>query len=702
MTAKKTTILFAVAMLLLEASWGQAQTETVLFKLESVAGVSNNPPQRTFFRLDQAAFITKIFTYHWNNGRGATPGRIALRNAATGQLVGNWNVIGTHHMFDTTPGAAWPSRGDGPPFLYWTVRPNVSVAAGTYEVLDSDPSSWAYNAEMGNRGCAWVFGSYGGGGSGQVGPSPVATPEVQPGPGIPVPGVRVTGMRFFEGPYDHSQPKPERVYLEAFDRSSARTIRWELDLAYPHPSQRINFAVDAVWYRPDGSEMGRQTLNAYVLPEWTSSNHTNGRGWADPGHWTPGTYRVDLSIQNAPITSGKFQIVGGGGGIGPSPAATPQVQPSTPGAQSEVVLFKLESVAGVSNNPPQKTFFRLDQPAFITKIFTYHWNNGRGATPGRIGLRNAATGQMVGMWNVIGTYHMFNTTPGAAWPSRGDGPPFLYWTVQPNVNVPAGTYEVLDSDPGTWAYNAEMRNMGCAWVFGTYGGGGLPQVGPSPVATPEVNPQPPFGAINIAGTWTSSDDSFGSLAVSQSGSNVNMQYPKRKGRVIGQLRGNVFDGYWIQDFSGRHCSHPQYNSSFWGRMILTFNGDSYTGNWGYCDEAPGTGLHGNRAGGGYGQVVPSPAATPEIRPAAQQGIMSVRITPAQQTINSGDKAVTTADLTGGTPPYSYAWYNGTKQSQVIKGGVTWTMRGAGTRDIKVVVSDSAGNTAEAHAQIVVR
>jgi hypothetical protein len=108
-------------------------------------------------------------------------------------------------------------------------------------------------------------------------------------------------------------------------------------------------------------------------------------------------------------------------------------------------------------------------------------------------------------------------------------------------------------------------------------------------------------------------------------------------------------------------------------------------------------------GGAYTQVVPSPLATREIRPAAQPGMMSVRITPTEQIVKSGDKAVTTADATGGTPPYSYAWYNGTKQSQVTRGSVTWTMgAAAGARDIRVVVTDSAGNTAEAHAQIVVR
>jgi hypothetical protein len=191
MKLRKSTILIAVAWLLLGASAAQAQTEVILFKLTSQAAVHNNPSQRTMFRLDQPAFISKMFTYHWNNGWGAGAGRVGLRNAATGQMVGMWNAVGTQHMFDLTPGAAWPSRGDGPPMLHWAVQPNVQVPPGTYEIVDSDPGTWASNAEMGNRGCAWVFGTYGGGGTM---PSPPATPQVQPTPTPTPASADINGM----------------------------------------------------------------------------------------------------------------------------------------------------------------------------------------------------------------------------------------------------------------------------------------------------------------------------------------------------------------------------------------------------------------------------------------------------------------------------------------------------------------------------
>jgi len=37
-----------------------------------------------------------------------------------------------------------------------------------------------------------------------------------------------------------------------------------------------------------------------------------------------------------------------------------------------------------------------------------------------------------------------SATPGTAWPTISDGPPFYYWTVQPDTDIPAGTYAVVE------------------------------------------------------------------------------------------------------------------------------------------------------------------------------------------------------------------------------------------------------------------
>jgi hypothetical protein len=131
----------------------------------------------------------------------------------------------------------------------------------------------------------------------------------------------------------------------------------------------------------------------------------------------------------------------------------------------ETVLFSVDSVAGVSNNPPAKTVFTLSKPGHLSKILTYHWNGGSGSPPGTIGLRNAQTGAMAGRWTAAGSSG-YDRTPGANWPLTSSAPPYRYWTVQPNCDLPAATYEILDSDPATWSYTADTGNRGIAYVFG--------------------------------------------------------------------------------------------------------------------------------------------------------------------------------------------------------------------------------------------
>ena len=135
----------------------------------------------------------------------------------------------------------------------------------------------------------------------------------------------------------------------------------------------------------------------------------------------------------------------------------------------ESIIFKLQSDAGVRNGPTNPTIINIDKPTLVTKIWTYHWNDGRGAPPGTISLKDTKTGKVLGSWTVVGNKTSFDSTPGARWPNSSSGPPYLYWGVQPRVQVPAGTYEVVDSSPSTWSTNGEMRNQGCAWVLGMPG-----------------------------------------------------------------------------------------------------------------------------------------------------------------------------------------------------------------------------------------
>ena len=75
-----------------------------------------------------------------------------------------------------------------------------------------------------------------------------------------------------------------------------------------------------------------------------------------------------------------------------------------------------------------------------------------GTPPGPIGLESA-DGAVLGPWPAAG--------------SEGQGGvPNAYWTVTPNVVVPAGRYTVVDSDPGTWSWALDTRQRGITIVQG--------------------------------------------------------------------------------------------------------------------------------------------------------------------------------------------------------------------------------------------
>jgi hypothetical protein len=115
-------------------------------------------------------------------------------------------------------------------------------------------------------------------------------------------------------------------------------------------------------------------------------------------------------------------------------------------------IFDNGNVYAVQNAPTRETTFTLKAPMWIAKITNYHWNNGRGAAPGKIGLRNGA-GEIVGPWQTTGR------------PGQG-GVPDAYWVAEPDTVLPAGTYTVLDSDAATWAQNAASDGAGMVTIEG--------------------------------------------------------------------------------------------------------------------------------------------------------------------------------------------------------------------------------------------
>jgi hypothetical protein len=106
--------------------------------------VNNGPTSPTVFTLATAITLSALQTYHWNNGSGKSPlGTLSLSND-NGTVYGPWPVTG------------YPGQG-GVINAYWQANPNIELPAGTYTVIDSDPSTWSQNSGSSGKGIAWVI-----------------------------------------------------------------------------------------------------------------------------------------------------------------------------------------------------------------------------------------------------------------------------------------------------------------------------------------------------------------------------------------------------------------------------------------------------------------------------------------------------------------------------------------------------------------
>ncbi|MCY3886382.1 MAG: hypothetical protein OXG19_01555 [Chloroflexi bacterium] len=125
---------------------------------------------------------------------------------------------------------------------------------------------------------------------------------------IPTLDARVVELRFFESGF-YSPPRDARVYRTTFSRSTTRYVSWQLNLAHSPKPERNDYTIEAVFHRPNGSVLARQTAETYIDEGWTSSYYSESWGWREPGHWPPGQYRVELLIANQPVAVGAFQVV---------------------------------------------------------------------------------------------------------------------------------------------------------------------------------------------------------------------------------------------------------------------------------------------------------------------------------------------------------------------------------------------------------
>lgn len=80
---------------------------------------------------------------------------------------------------------------------------------------------------------------------------------------------------------------------------------------------------------------------------------------------------------------------------------------------------------------PGTTLVTIPQDVYITKISTYHWCDG---------------GQPAG------THSLYNLNSFLLYGPFSGTTDFRFWLSYPNTYVPAGNYEVIDSEPNTWSH----------------------------------------------------------------------------------------------------------------------------------------------------------------------------------------------------------------------------------------------------------
>jgi tetratricopeptide (TPR) repeat protein len=322
-----------------------------------------------------------------------------------------------------------------------------------------------------------------------VSPSPIPSPATAAKPGFYP--VDLT-------PYGGKKEAPTIVSDILMDRSSWIRLKHHGEDGHASPKMRLNVAVPSVspvtsialngnldhaHLVPQGTTITKMTVVANEgsasfdiqagvhMSEWNGPNKHQVAPTGGGSSYTP-VFKLPRPMT---VTSIRFDYVevstsydheGSAPGfclrgitlVGPglSPTGSAAPLPATghaEGGQQSDVLFDNGNIGGVSNQPTRPTAFTLDRPRVVTLIRNYHWNDGRGTpSPGTIALRDGA-GHVYGPWPTLGS------------PGQG-GVPNANWTAKPQVQIPAGSYTVIDSSPATWAQNSGSNGAGMTHVEG--------------------------------------------------------------------------------------------------------------------------------------------------------------------------------------------------------------------------------------------
>jgi hypothetical protein len=118
----------------------------------------------------------------------------------------------------------------------------------------------------------------------------------------------------------------------------------------------------------------------------------------------------------------------------------------------------LEALVGVGNdfgvqNGGKPIAFTTDRVRRVRQITTYHYNLHKGTSGGGSYTIKRADG------TVLGEFTVNRTADGQG------GVKNVYWYADVDFELPAGSYTLEDSDPGTWGQNAQSKGIGFGAVL---------------------------------------------------------------------------------------------------------------------------------------------------------------------------------------------------------------------------------------------
>jgi hypothetical protein len=210
----------------------------------------------------------------------------------------------------------------------------------------------------------------------------------------------------------------------------------------------VNNGVEVTDY---GDVQKRRKVEAGI--EWSiAEGPANGATIDSSGKFVarkPGTYTVQAKMGQE-LATHKIEVAAEPDEDSAEASGTQYMEappePADPATLEEIIL----SGNGMAVHNGGKPFtFTISKPRRVREIWSYHWNNEKGKLGGTITLKGASGETQ---------YKVTRTAPGQGGVSNA------YWIADVDFVIQPDTYTFIDSDPASWAQNAESGGKGMGWI----------------------------------------------------------------------------------------------------------------------------------------------------------------------------------------------------------------------------------------------